>query len=229
LQNFVNFVWWNDDGDNVLETDEEGTSFFSGTLADMDDLSVPLADTSGGAVFGGDPMPGGSVNYIAKAWCFGDLTLEPLAQDGLGTSSPQTPVNTTGGVLCGGEDVNNISQTDSVLADINFRAVQSRNNDDFLCGTNGTSTDPGTLTVTKVVVNGSSTNPLDVSDFPLFVDGSPVLSGVAATTTAGAHVVSETGTSTYSAVFSGDCNAGGNVVVPEGGSASCTITNTFID
>jgi hypothetical protein len=82
---------------------------------------------------------------------------------------------------------------------------------------------PSTLTVTKIVVGGNK----QVSDFPLFVDGKSVTSGVATTTTAGNHTVSETIDPNYNAVFSGNCNSNGVVNVPANGSASCTITNTL--
>jgi hypothetical protein len=80
------------------------------------------------------------------------------------------------------------------------------------------------LTVTKVVVGGDAV----VSDFPLFVDGLPVLSGVATTTfSEGAHVVTETNLPGYTATFSGDCAADGTVTLAAGVDAECTITNTF--
>ena len=85
----------------------------------------------------------------------------------------------------------------------------------------------GTLTVTKVVVNTGGGTKL-VSDFPLFVDGSSVTSGVSTTTTAEAHIVTETSDPAYSSSFSGDCDSGGHVTVPASGSANCTLTNTFI-
>ena len=80
----------------------------------------------------------------------------------------------------------------------------------------------GQLTVIKTVEGGNKT----VNDFPLFVDGMSITSGLATTTSASSHTVSETSDPDYSAVFSGDCNSSGVVNVPAGGSASCTITNT---
>lgn len=80
------------------------------------------------------------------------------------------------------------------------------------------------LTVTKVVNGG----PNVVGDFALFVDGMPVVSGVATTTlSAGMHVVTETNLPGYTATFSGDCNAAGEVTLSASGTAACTITNTF--
>jgi hypothetical protein len=134
LQNFLNFVWWSDDGDNVLEDNEVTTASTSQTLAHTGTTTVAIADTSGTALLGtSTPVAGDSTSYIGKAWCFGDLTLSALAQDGLGTTSPRTPANSTGGVACNGAPVDNTSQTDSVVGDISFRAVQQRNNTQFVC------------------------------------------------------------------------------------------------
>lgn len=87
-------------------------------------------------------------------------------------------------------------------------------------------TSGGVLTVTKVVDNSDGVGTKVISDFPLFVDGHSVTSGVSTTTSPGAHVVSETVDPNYTSVISGDCDASGNVVVPASGSASCTVTNT---
>lgn len=81
----------------------------------------------------------------------------------------------------------------------------------------------GTLTVNKVVVGGTATT----SDFQLLLDGSSISSGVATTTTAGSHTVSEVSTPDYTGVFSGDCDAKGLVTVSSSTPAICTITNTF--
>ncbi|MCZ6544637.1 MAG: Ig-like domain-containing protein, partial [Chloroflexi bacterium] len=86
---------------------------------------------------------------------------------------------------------------------------------------------PQTLTVTKIVVNDGG-GPLGVSDFPLFIDDELTTSGEDAMVTAGAHTVSETGDPDYTAVFSGACDADGNVTVAAGGTAECIITNTFV-
>ena len=129
LKDYVKFVWWADDGDNVLEDNEtpihKNVPLGTGTVA--------LADSDQniwGDVDGDDnpiPLPGGSDRYIGKAWCFGDLTLQPVPA-GQG-------VNPTvdSGISCNGANAGNLSQTDSMTADIGFRAVQSRNNADFQC------------------------------------------------------------------------------------------------
>jgi hypothetical protein len=82
------------------------------------------------------------------------------------------------------------------------------------------------LTVTKVVDNtGGGTKA--VGDFPLFVDGNGVASGVQTTVSAGPHTVSETPDPTYTAVIGGDCGTDGSITLAAGDVKSCTITNTF--
>jgi hypothetical protein len=67
-----------------------------------------------------------------------------------------------------------------------------------------------------------------VADFPLFVDGNPVTSGVQATFSAGAHTVTETGIPTYAAAFTGDCAPDGALTLALGEVKTCTITNDDI-
>lgn len=128
----LNFIFWVDDGDNVLEEGEEvfeegvATNYFDGKLLTLADSLQNLFEQSG-------PLLGSKTYYIGKAWCFGTLTKEPIPQDGLGPESPQSPANTTGGVSCDGTLLDNSTQTDVVLGDIEFNAVQARHNPDFLC------------------------------------------------------------------------------------------------
>jgi hypothetical protein len=90
-----------------------------------------------------------------------------------------------------------------------------------------------TLTVNKVCVGTSD------GVFDLEIDGSPAGSGDdaacggttgAVQVTAGAHDGSETVVSggPFTTVISGDCDENGDVNVPQGGSATCTITNTLL-
>ena len=132
LQNYIQFVWWADDGDNVLETDEAPSAFVSDQpLSEADDLDVILADSTGNGIFqpgsNSDPLAGNTPYYIGKAWCFGELTLTPVTQ-GLGVNP-----TTEDGISCDGSGLNNITQTDSVTGDISFSAVQERHQPDFKC------------------------------------------------------------------------------------------------
>ena len=135
LQNEINFVWWIDDGDNVLEADETNT-FGQLPLAELDGASVPIADSSEGSILP-DPLnndatfPDTETYYIGKAWCYGDLTLDPVAQ-GDNNSPTEDP-----GINCNGSPVGNMSQSDSATVGLSFFAVQSRNNDGFRCDQRG--------------------------------------------------------------------------------------------
>jgi len=127
LADEVNFAFWEDDGDNVFESDE--STFLAGPISGLGESGqIALADSSGTGPFGSTPLPGGDTSFIGKAWCFGTLTPDPVAQ-GLDTS----PLVRGTGFECDGSAVNNASQTDQVVADLQFYAVQSRNNAEFTC------------------------------------------------------------------------------------------------
>ncbi len=133
----LKFAFWADDGDNVLETGEQ--VLLAGSPSDLPQgdgnpgKTFPLVDSTFNA-FGnvGDPLPGLETKYIGKAWCFGDIAFAPVAQDGAGNlinpGGPQGP-----GITCDGSQVTNISQSDTLMGDVTFTAVQSRNNPNFKC------------------------------------------------------------------------------------------------
>ena len=146
----VEFIWWADDGDNVLEEGENTLSGSGGNLGALTVNGAPamvtLADSNDNiwTETPDTPIPANEQNprYIAKAWCFGDIAELPLPQDGETNDwSPATNNNNDlvvdekdGGFTCSGaSSANNVSQTDSFTADISFYAVQSRNNPDFTC------------------------------------------------------------------------------------------------
>jgi predicted ribosomally synthesized peptide with SipW-like signal peptide len=229
LAGLVNFIWWADDGDNVLESDEgvisEGPI---GALGLNGSTTITLADSQTNIWTGaGGPFPGSQTLYIGKAWCFGDIVPSPLTQDGIGSTSPRTPGNSTGGISCDGTGLDNASQTDSLTADVVFTAIQARNNDTFLCS-RATTTLAAKLTVVKVVTNDNGGNNV-VPDFNLFVDdgfvSTAVTSGATTTLPAGTYTISETGVSGYVASFSGDCTEDGDVTVGIGEEKICYITN----
>lgn len=140
LDSSLQFAFWHDDGDNVLEIGEEGSIFLSGTLASMGAAGqIRLADSSGSILSGNTPIPGGTTFYIGKAWCMGTLAAAPITQDNLagqgvvdGHSINGPDVRGTG-FTCDGAAVNNAAQTDHVQGDMQFYATQSRNNTTFTC------------------------------------------------------------------------------------------------
>ncbi|PIR38601.1 MAG: hypothetical protein COV34_00800 [Candidatus Zambryskibacteria bacterium CG10_big_fil_rev_8_21_14_0_10_42_12] len=137
LQNEINFVWWADDGDNVLETDESEKTFIQSSLADIASTSVILADANGQGILNDGPLAGAQTYYIGKAWCFGTLTLTPIAQDRKGKTGDNGPLDRGTGISCDGSVLDNKTQTDSVMGNITFTAVQSRHNDEFTCTDGG--------------------------------------------------------------------------------------------
>jgi hypothetical protein len=80
------------------------------------------------------------------------------------------------------------------------------------------------LTVTKIVINDDGGTKA-VSDFPLFVSGTSVTSGVANTFAPGTYTVSETGPDDYAGVIGGDCAADGSITLTDSQTKVCTITN----
>ena len=153
LADQINFLWWADDGDNVLESDE--TPLLAGPLGALavgQTAHVRLADSTGNIWGGSGPLSGSDTRYIGKAWCFGNIAPAPLSQssvtannratstpaeNGDGVISPLVPGQPTdGGYTCTGASViDNKAQTDQVTLDIGFRAEQSRHNAGFLCST----------------------------------------------------------------------------------------------
>lgn len=228
LASNVNFVWWADDGDNVLEDNESVISQGPiGALGLNGSTTIPLADSQNNIWTGvPGPAPGDETLYIGKAWCFGNIGALPLAQDGLGTTSPRTPANSTGGITCDGHLLDNSTQTDSLTADVTFTAVQARHNEGFLCVPPVRET--GELTVVKIVKNDNGGNNI-VSDFHLNVDdgfvSTGVLSGATTTLPVGNYTVNETGVAGYVASFSGDCDVDGNVTINNGDHKTCILTN----
>jgi predicted ribosomally synthesized peptide with SipW-like signal peptide len=136
LDSALNFAFWVDDGDNVLEDNEyDGGAgiFLQGSLANMGAAgAIALADSAGSVLPSAGPVPGNSTFYIGKGWCYGAMTPNPVVQDNATTSSPLI-LGT--GFTCNGSSIGNEGQTDSVEGDMQFYAVQSRNNPNFSCST----------------------------------------------------------------------------------------------
>lgn len=152
LQKYLYFAFWADDGDNVYERGEKifkkglAKNIFNGkswTLADSRNniwqKSGWYHDREGNC---GDwnpkkksePIPGNSVSYIGKAWCFGELKENPVKQDDKGKTGDNGPLIRGTGFKCDGEDVGNIVQSDGITVDVSFSATQSRSNSRFVCG-----------------------------------------------------------------------------------------------
>ncbi len=87
----------------------------------------------------------------------------------------------------------------------------------------------GTINVVKTVINDNG-GTKTIADFPLFVNGTLVTSGVSNTFRAPASIysITEVSDSNYVQSFSGDCDLSGNVNLNPGDNKFCIITNDDI-
>ena len=84
------------------------------------------------------------------------------------------------------------------------------------------------LTLVKTVINDNGGAKV-VSDFPLFISGTPATSGVSYELLAGSYTASETTQTGYAASAWGtDCSAAGTITLLPGDDKTCTITNNDI-
>lgn len=136
LSETIKFVWWADDGDNVLEDDEyESLVFAQGPASQVLNASYALADAQTNIwnpQQPATPLKGTETYYIAKAWCLGNLITQPVDQDGESDGSINHP-QINPGITCDGQLVSNDSQAGKLMMDISFTAIQSRNNPGYLC------------------------------------------------------------------------------------------------
>jgi len=134
----ISFVWWADDGDNVLEKNEEATKYYLGPaaisnlLGPDNALDLTIADSqmnffNGGPGHQTNPLVADTTYYIGKGWCFGEMVLTPV-DEGEGS-----PITRGTGFGCNPFMTNNTAQTDSLTADMSFTVTQARNNMDYLC------------------------------------------------------------------------------------------------
>jgi len=134
LDEHLEFIFWADDGDNVLEDNE--SILLNGKPDSLPQnpgtpgVTYAIADSTHNVYSGlpDDPLPGDVPYYIGKAWCFGELTPAPVAA-GTGVNPGVNP-----GVTCDGSLETNISQTDTLKGNITFTAIQSRDLPDYVCG-----------------------------------------------------------------------------------------------
>jgi hypothetical protein len=88
---------------------------------------------------------------------------------------------------------------------------------------------PASITVIKIVVNDNGQTKA-VADFPLFVNGTLVVSGVTNAFAAPAsYTVTETTDSNYTQMFSGDCDSSGHITLLAGVNSICTATDDDVD
>ncbi|OGI84374.1 hypothetical protein A3A92_00480 [Candidatus Nomurabacteria bacterium RIFCSPLOWO2_01_FULL_37_49] len=226
LADALEFFWWADDGDNVYEEGENQITDGVVSLADLDDtFPVALADSQNNVWDESGPIPGNETVYIAKAWCMGTLTPDPVLNNG-GQNPSVDP-----GVDCDGVDLGNEYQTDGAELNIMFTAIQARHNEEFLC--NPVQEPLPTLTVNKIIT--ASTGNIDVTDFELHIFGpsgdQTVVDEIPETNLpVGSYTVSEVliGDAIgvpFTTTFGGACDSSGNVTLALGDNLVCTVHN----
>ncbi len=120
LSQEIRFFAW---ADNGLGTGEAGNNKWDvGEPKLFSNTEGPASDVLGGKVYPlytplNGAFPGDTTQYIGLYWCYGKLlvdeTLNTLTCDGVGGT--------------------NLTQTDSMSADISFYVEQARNNENFVC------------------------------------------------------------------------------------------------
>lgn len=120
------------EGDNIWQ-DETEPYLFTNQIGPASDVlngrTYTLADSTfsilgiGGPTPAPLPLEGSTTYYIGVAWCAGTMSID----SGAGDMAGQPDLD------CDGTSMGNNTQSDSVVADLTFRAEQWRNNPDFQC------------------------------------------------------------------------------------------------
>jgi uncharacterized repeat protein (TIGR01451 family) len=144
-----------------------------------------------------------------------------------GAAAPGTPYSLSPNTYNVSEDANTAyAQSFSGDCDSSGNVILASGDDKTCTITNDDR--PAAITVIKTVINDNGGTKV-VSDFPLFVGGTPVTSSVANNFSAPAsYAVTETTDPGYSQTFAGACDSSGNLSVIPGDSKTCTITNNDI-
>jgi len=132
LHEEIRFFIWEDDGDNIYQQGEK-ILVQNATAEDAGGV-YPLYTPETNTVF-----PGGETKYLGVYWCYGEFELN-------GTN-----------LSCDGAPVTNMTQTDSLEADISFYIEQARHNDNFTCPTVTPLEEPVVTRVESPALNFSST------------------------------------------------------------------------
>lgn len=85
----------------------------------------------------------------------------------------------------------------------------------------------GSINVVKIVINDNG-GTATIDDFPLFVNGTAVVSGRPGNFTAGTYTITETSNANYTQSFSGSCDAAGRLTLSAFETTACIVTNDDI-
>jgi predicted ribosomally synthesized peptide with SipW-like signal peptide len=221
LDSELSFVVWEEaDGNNIYERGETilvENSDGQG-IAGTYDLYSPAADRI---------LKATTTTYLGVYWCYGDITIDDTD------------------ISCSGEEVDNISQTDSLKADITFYLEQARHNEDFTCGDDEPEEPtPITRLTLEKSLNQDLIDPVAETLWTLTASGTTAGTGVisgtesspevsSAVVVAGSYALSESAIAGFT-LTSIVCGGTGvtfddvtdTVTIPEGSNAVCTFTNT---
>ncbi len=213
LDSELELIVWEDDGDNVLETPEVANILVETESANGIEGTYDLYTSLTGAI------PAETTAYLGVYWCFGDLT------------------RTGAALSCNGAPVGNVSQTDSLKADIKFYVEQARHNEEFTCEQRQL---PAPVLTLEKQVNQDGIDPVSDSSWTLTASGPVVVSGTdndpaasplitSVTVPAGVYTLTETGEVagfTFQGIQCTDGALVGNVLtLVNGDNAVCTFTN----
>lgn len=153
--------------------------------------------------------------------------VDVVGSPAVGAAIPGTTYSLSAGTYKISEDVN-IGYTQSFSGDCDATGnITLAAGDDKTCTITNDDIAPlvGTINVVKIVINDNGRNK-NVADFPLFVNGVVVISGITNTFSAPvSYLVTETKDSNYTQIFSGDCSVNGNINLAPGDNKFCIITN----
>ncbi len=200
------------------------------TTGDTDTITVPVCSSSLATLNVIKQVVNNS-GGIALASAFAlhvtHLGVDVTGSPATGIGAPGTSYALTAGTYVVSEDAN-ISYTKTFSGDCDASGtITLTSGDDKTCTI--TNDDiaivlPATINVVKTVINDNGKS-MTIADFPLFVNSTPVISGVTNTFPLGAYTITETTNTNYTQSFSGDCDSSGNLSLLSGDAKTCIITN----
>lgn len=203
---------------------------FGGTVTtDTDTLTVPICAAAPATLHvvkavindNGGTAVAADFNLRVKL-----LGVDVVGSPAIGTVAPGTSYTLDADTYVVSEDaLAGYSATFSGDCDASGNITLAPGDDKTCTITNDDVAATATINVVKTVINDNGRTKV-VADFPLFVNGVPVVSGVTNTYPAPAtYTVTETVDPNYTQIFSLDCAAGGSVSVVPGDVKFCVITN----
>ncbi len=165
LQNHLSFALWNDvDGDGVYEpgVGGEGTATGPYTVASLAALGyTPIADSTGTGplALSSVPLTPETPYHLGWQYCFGVINMTTLECDGT-------------------DPAYNDAQTDGIIGDFEFTAVQARNNATFTCASlSATPTPVATASPTPTVTPTPVVSPTPVATPTVVPEPTPTPAG----------------------------------------------------